>query len=210
MKKEECRICRFHGNTVFSLRADGRWRCKRCVVEAVNKRRRLIKLKAIEYKGGSCSICGYSRCASSLVFHHVDSSEKDFNIGKKGETRSWNRVVKELDKCVLVCQNCHGEIHSGLIKKDDIKNETLHSKTHNILDKQNENVCLTCGKLLKNKTKSGLCRGCFKHKRKVENRPSLEHLIQDISDLGYCGTGRKYGVSDNAIRKWVKVIHTGG
>jgi len=39
---------------------------------------------------------------------------------------------------------------------------------------------------------------------RIVNRPSYEILIQDINSLGYCGTGRKYGVSDNSIRKWVK------
>lgn len=43
---------------------------------------------------------------------------------------------------------------------------------------------------------------CSKNKRKVD-RPPLEQLIKEIEELGYCGTGRKYGVSDNAIRKWV-------
>lgn len=42
------------------------------------------------------------------------------------------------------------------------------------------------------------------HLRKVKDRPSIEQLKSDISELGYCGTGRKYGVSDNAIRKWLK------
>lgn len=41
-------------------------------------------------------------------------------------------------------------------------------------------------------------------KRKVEERPTIEILKKEINELGYCGTGRKYGVSDNAIRKWLK------
>ena len=52
----------------------------------------------------------------ALEFHHLDPSQKDFGISSKGYTRSWDKVKEELDKCILVCSNCHREIHSGLIK----------------------------------------------------------------------------------------------
>lgn len=70
---------------------------------------------AIEYKGGKCKCCGYNKCISALEFHHLDPSVKEFNIGQKGYTRSWDKNKKELDKCILVCANCHREIHHGLI-----------------------------------------------------------------------------------------------
>lgn len=87
---------------------------KRCT-EAGNRRRRKIKEKAIEYKGGSCVKCGYNKCNSALEFHHSEPNEKDFSIGKKGYCTSWEKVKKELDKCILVCSNCHREIHELLI-----------------------------------------------------------------------------------------------
>ena len=80
----------------------------------VNWRQRL-KLRAVEYKGGKCEVCGYSRCIRGLKFHHLDPSQKDFGISSKGEGRSWERVKAELDKCILVCGNCHDEIHEGLV-----------------------------------------------------------------------------------------------
>lgn len=70
------------------------------------------KIKSIEYKGGKCQICGYDKCKSSLAFHHLDPSQKDFNISKLN--RSFEKIKSELDKCILVCSNCHGEIHEGL------------------------------------------------------------------------------------------------
>lgn len=75
-----------------------------------------MKLKALTYKGGRCQCCNYDRCLSALEFHHTDPNEKDFGISAKGYTRSWETVKKELDKCVLVCSNCHREIHEGLIE----------------------------------------------------------------------------------------------
>jgi len=72
------------------------------------------KIKSVEYKGGKCVICGYKKCYSALEFHHNDPNEKDFTISKY-PNRSFDRIKKELDKCVLVCSNCHREIHEGLI-----------------------------------------------------------------------------------------------
>lgn len=69
---------------------------------------------AIEYGGGSCQICGYNKCRRALSFHHKDPSKKDFGLSAKGLTRSWEKTKIELDKCVLVCANCHMEIHEGL------------------------------------------------------------------------------------------------
>lgn len=77
----------------------------------VTQNRRSIKLKALEYKGGKCSRCGYSKCQAALVFHHLYG--KDFGISKDGRTRGWEIVKKELDKCILVCANCHAEIHEA-------------------------------------------------------------------------------------------------
>lgn len=69
---------------------------------------------AIEYKGGRCMICGYCKCPEALEFHHEDSTKKDFGVSQDGLTRSWERVKKELNKCILICANCHRELHVKL------------------------------------------------------------------------------------------------
>lgn len=71
---------------------------------------------SVAYKGNQCQCCGYNACLDALEFHHFDSSQKDFSIAAKGYTRSWDKVKTELDKCVLVCANCHREIHAGIIE----------------------------------------------------------------------------------------------
>lgn len=83
-------------------------------VEAVTRRRRKLKELAITYKGGACMHCGYSKCNAALEFHHLDPSKKDFSISVQGYTRSWEYIKTELDKCILVCANCHREIHANL------------------------------------------------------------------------------------------------
>lgn len=84
------------------------------LIRAVAKRRQVLKQKAVDYMGGACQFCGYARCSNALEFHHKDPSQKDFGISAKGYTRSWKKVQQELDKCVLVCSNCHQEIHAGI------------------------------------------------------------------------------------------------
>lgn len=91
--------------------------------KAVSKRRRKIKEMAVEYKGGKCVFCGYNRCIGALEFHHLNPDEKDFNIASTGTTRSWEKVKKELDKCICVCANCHREIHNGIISTEEVQNK---------------------------------------------------------------------------------------
>lgn len=75
--------------------------------------RRSMKLQAIKLLGGKCSICGYNRCTDALEFHHQNPYEKDFKLGS-GNTMSWREYKKEALKCILVCSNCHKELHSKL------------------------------------------------------------------------------------------------
>jgi 5-methylcytosine-specific restriction endonuclease McrA len=81
--------------------------------ESVILWRKRTKLKLIEYKGGKCELCGYSKCARALEFHHLNPDEKDFSIS--GRSLSFDKLKSEVDKCILVCSNCHSEIHDGLI-----------------------------------------------------------------------------------------------
>lgn len=84
---------------------------KNKVTTVVNWRKR-TKIKLVEYKGGKCERCGYNKCLGALDFHHLDPNEKDFGIG--GVTKSFDKMKKEVDKCILVCANCHREIHEEL------------------------------------------------------------------------------------------------
>lgn len=77
-----------------------------------------IKEELISYKGGKCQCCGYSKCTQALEFHHLDPSQKDFTIS--GGTKSFEKLKPEVDKCILVCANCHREIHAGLRNIDNL------------------------------------------------------------------------------------------
>ena len=84
------------------------------LIQAVQKRRKKVREMALEFLGGKCSRCGYDRCAEALEIHHLESNEKDFGISARGYTRSWKTVRAELEKCELLCANCHRETHAKL------------------------------------------------------------------------------------------------
>lgn len=95
--------------------------CKSCFVKLVVEKRRQLKQKAVEYKGGKCNECGYCKCIAALDFHHLDPSQKDFSIGNGSNLRTWSKMKLELDKCMLLCCRCHAEVHAGFIKVLDAK-----------------------------------------------------------------------------------------
>lgn len=78
------------------------------------ERRRKIKIEAIKYKGGKCIDCGYDKHPAALCFHHLINKEKAVNDLLK--TGLNERTKKELDKCVLLCHNCHDIRHYGSYK----------------------------------------------------------------------------------------------
>lgn len=76
--------------------------------------KRYKKIVAI-YKINGCSICGYNKCNQVLYFHHTDPREKDMRVSQL-RTASVERIISEIKKCIVVCANCHAEIHA---KSDD-------------------------------------------------------------------------------------------
>lgn len=84
-------------------------------IDPVRAIREKKKLEIISILGGCCQICGYNKCARNLAFHHL--SNKKFGISSRAFQYKIETIIKEVRKCVLVCHNCHGEIHDGLIDK---------------------------------------------------------------------------------------------
>lgn len=82
--------------------------------------RKNIKKWSLDYKGSKCKCCGYNRCETALEFHHLDPTQKDFNISDRDIKLNWDEIKCELDKCILVCSNCHREIHSGVRKIEEV------------------------------------------------------------------------------------------
>ncbi len=111
----ETRTCNCCGRRYIYIRKSGH-RLNTCNSCQVKKFRNKLKIKAVEYKGGKCEMCGYNKCMRSLSFHHKDQSEKDFTISEYTHL-SFEWIKKELDKCQLLCFNCHMELHEELDRK---------------------------------------------------------------------------------------------
>lgn len=84
--------------------------CKKCYNRMVKCRYNRYKELAIKYKGGKCIKCGYNKYIASLEFHHKNKNTKEFKISRLSHG-SFEKMTKELDKCILLCANCHRELH---------------------------------------------------------------------------------------------------
>lgn len=108
---KKCRaLCKKHGTK--KVMHGKQSRCNICVNEQQNKYRsgKIKRLK--EMAGGECQICHYSRSFWALSFHHIDESTKEFALSSKN--KSMDKMIEEASKCLLVCANCHAEIHEGV------------------------------------------------------------------------------------------------
>ena len=89
--------------------------------EAQKRRGLAKKLEIVVSAGGCCSICGYHQNLAALVFHHIDSSSKDFKLDMRSlSNRKLDPVLAEIDKCILVCANCHAELHNPHLNLDSL------------------------------------------------------------------------------------------
>lgn len=83
--------------------------------QKVDAYRKRLKLRMVEAFGSKCGVCSYNKCVHALEFHHLDPSQKEFGFAKRW-SRAWAKLVVELQKCVLLCSNCHKEYHAGILK----------------------------------------------------------------------------------------------
>lgn len=175
--------------------------CKRCLLDYHVKRWKSRKIKAISLFGSKCCKCNYNKNLAALDFHHLNPKEKEYDW-RRLVKKPWNKVVEELKKCVLLCKNCHAETHNPNCNLDCVDssygNFSLDEEKH-IKSTGKCSICLI--NVFGTKYCSSECSK--KATRKVE-RPSKEELIELMKTMNWSEIGRKYGVSDNAIRKWAR------
>lgn len=83
---------------------------KFCASCMVNRQRFKKKKRIVEKLGGKCKYCGYSKCLGALHTHHLNPKTKKFQLSG-AHARSWKSIELELKKCILLCGNCHFELH---------------------------------------------------------------------------------------------------
>ena len=225
MDKIKLMLCKKHGLTEFVLRKDGNYRCRKCSSESVDNRRRKLKHEIVQYKGGKCEICGYDKCEAALEFHHLNPNVKEFQLSS-GNIYSLEKMKKEANKCILVCANCHREIHDKIYqnKRDDRNkeyeiNESLINSNYqklnckqaqlNIEEIQNDiNSGLNQKEIAKKNNVSWSTLKRFLKKHNISKK-KIEYNIQDIIVLmkkyqNYTQVGKELGISDNAVKKRFK------
>ena len=111
-KKRNCKIC----GKKFTKGPSNKIYCSKKCSDVVNtnnfkKRRQNMKRRCVKYKGEKCCRCGYNKHVCALDFHHIDPDKKEYDMTKLIRNNNWNKLKTELDKCILICANCHRELH---------------------------------------------------------------------------------------------------
>ena len=174
--------------------------------EHVKNFRQRLKVRLLYVAGDKCAICGYDKCKSALEFHHLDPDAKDFTIGNNTNIAT-EKALNEIKKCILVCANCHREIHSNLLDTADLTTSYSQERASEVLAElgavktRTLHYCKDCGKLLTEST-AQRCAECAAIARRHCQRPSREELKILIRTTPFTQLGQRFGVTDNAVKKW--------
>lgn len=171
-------------------------------LEPVSVWRKNLKQRALALFGNKCCICGYSRCSAALEFHHLDPTKKDFALSQAyANPKKWEIIVAELEKCILVCSNCHREIHQGILIVEN-KNYILTEKDYRLVEKTHHRCA--CGSVisLSKKYCSSECSAKGAATRDWFSEKDNILYLKNDKKLSYVSIGKLYNVSDHTIRKW--------
>lgn len=172
------------------------------------------KKRMVESMGGECQICGYNNYIGSLDFHHIDPSKKEFSFGRmRANPKEWSTVVKELKKSILLCSNCHREVHAGVAEIPE-NYQTFNEDYTEYRSTEHRSIvvkkppkkaislteCPSCSKL-KTSSRKYCCHECYlKSKSKID----WENLDWDYLLSTYktnVAIGKHLGVSDSIVSR---------
>jgi hypothetical protein len=176
-------------------------------VKLCRKRR---KERLVKMFGGKCEYCGYDRYAGALEFHHIDPTKKEFTCSHTSNI-SWNELVEEAKKCVMMCANCHRELHAGLIVPTKRKRVIINDyRPHDIQIKPKvERQCKVCGKkfFVTKSSRQALCnRNCLPALIKMRERVDWSNidLMALKENMSNIKIAKMLNVSEACIRKKLK------
>ena len=150
------------------------------------------KYEAVLARGGQCEICGYNHNIAALDFHHLNPSEKEFQLDTRHfANNTLNKLENELNKCILVCANCHREIHYNNLIMSNIPDIIEAAKTKKSFSNKHEygSICPVCGKHFpKMKGKIFCSTECriqaknYPSKEEVEEQYTILHSWQKVAE----------------------------
>jgi len=157
-------------------------------------RKRLIKEGLFDKKCNHCGLSEWTGHPIALELHHIDMNHENNNLSNLN----------------ILCANCHELMHSlardchkSKTKTTKSKSKTTKSKSkRKIQQRSKNNTCKQCHSPTHNKHYCSY--SCSRKSSRKVDRPSYDVLIRELEESNYVSVGRKYGVSDNAVRKWLK------
>lgn len=175
--------------------------------EAVKEWRKNTKQKLTICMGSKCQVCGYNKSQNALEFHHINPSEKDFSIRDiTVSPKKWDNIKEELSKCILLCANCHREVHEGLTKLpekfQEFNEELLQLEENKYLLKETKvTYCPVC-----NKPKENYLQTCSKecgYKKRTKIDWSSIDLIEliEVEQKSKTEIADELGCSDAMVGK---------
>lgn len=177
------------------------------------------KNRLIELFGGKCSSCGYDKCKQALSFHHKDPKTKLFSLGSSSlRCRSWEDIWNEGLKCTLLCSNCHiEEEHRIAVGRMGVDLSASAEMDVHIADngdprgpapkrgvpqrEKQQKHCESCGGSISRQAFQ--CTRCAHLAQRKIERPPYDQLLEEISSSSKLAVGRRYGVSNSTIQKWL-------
>lgn len=169
--------------------------------DAVKRWRKSTKEKIVSVLGGKCQVCGYNKCMSALEMHHLDPSKKSFGLGYiMSHPCSWDKLIPEMNKCLLLCANCHRELHDGLLDPNLIKR--IEIKT--ISDEMVYEICPVCGGKMPPGRKT-CSRKCSAKRGHVVDWDSID-LKEELKVKSRTEIADSLGVTVMAVNKRMKKL----
>lgn len=174
--------------------------------EYVKNSRHNLKQRLLYIMGNKCCICGYDKCPSALEFHHKNPKEKEYSLGENTNI-GFEKATQEIKKCILVCANCHREIHAfnlDISQYNCFDENKFLEKQQELNDLKTKKIiyCKNCGQVISSKAQ--YCVKCSHLMQMKAIRPNREELKKLIRKESFSKIGNIYNVTDNSIRKWCK------
>jgi hypothetical protein len=177
--------------------------------EGVKRWRRTTKNRIVEAFGGKCCVCGYNKCNDALILHHLDPAQKEYSISaiSRASALSWDTIIKELRKCIMMCSNCHKEVHAGITelpenppKFNEYFADYKRLKTYK---KDEFDTCPMCGNQ-KPKMNITCSLKCAAKKTRKVDWDSVDIIELRNSGMSNTNIGDMLNVSEASVRKRLK------
>lgn len=143
------------------------------------------------------------------IYEHIEVAEK--YIGRQlleneiVHHLDFNRANNRIENLLILDRGQHSKLHAWIDKGAPILEKDGMNWVNSEKPKlEEQSYCTACGRTLQEKQKKACSIECASQKRRKIERPTKKSLELDIKSMSFVKIGEKYGVSDNAIRKWAR------